>query len=449
MYTTRILADHLMTYPSAALPAEARQSALCCILDAVTAVVAGSEIGGAQVAREIARQEFGVGRAPIWFTGESLGTTAAAFCNAAAASALDFDDGHRAARGHPGAAVIPVALSVASETDAPADDILAAVALGYEAAIRIAVAQKPDAVRSRQSGRWTGYGAVAAAGRLYGTGPAALAQALSIAGVLAPNQEANGSSGYAKCTGNDVKEGIPWSVVTGLLALQLAEQGFTGPLDLLDHHSHFDPLVIAAGFDQPMEISNVYFKPYSCCRYIHPALDAFASVCRRIDLTPEKVVSVDVHTFQWALRLANSVSPATVTDIQYSLPYCIAIAAIDGIAALAPIGEAQLARPDLCDFARKVRLFVDHEIDGRFPAETLAYLSLHTSDGATVTSDVTAPRGDKARPMDWGQLVEKFCAATRKKLFPKTQRTILSGLSAMNRGDAAPFLQCLRMPLIQ
>ncbi|TCU14731.1 MmgE/PrpD family protein [Rhizobium sullae] len=449
MYTTRILADHLMTFPSAALPTEARQSALCCILDAVTAAVAGSEIGGAQVAREIARQEFGVGRAPIWFTGESLGTTAAAFCNAASASALDFDDGHRAARGHPGAAVIPVALSVACETDAPADDILAAVALGYEAAIRIAVGQNPDTIKSRQSGRWTGYGAVAAAGRLYGTGPAALAQALSIAGVLAPNQEANGSSGYAKCTGNDVKEGIPWSVVTGLLALQLAEQGFTGPLDLLDHHSHFDPLVIAASFEQPMEISNVYFKPYSCCRYIHPALDAFASVCRRIGLTPQKVVSVDVHTFQWALRLANSVSPGTVTDIQYSLPYCIAIAAIDGIAALAPIGEAQLARPDLCDFARKVRLLVDHEIDGCFPAETLAYLSLHTIDGTTVTSDVTAPRGDKARPMDWDQLVEKFCAATRKKLSPKTQHTILNGLSAMNRGDAAPFLQCLRIPLLQ
>ncbi|APO68847.1 MmgE/PrpD family 2-methylcitrate dehydratase protein [Rhizobium gallicum] len=449
MYTTQILADHLMTYPSAALPAEARQSALCCILDAVTAAVVGSEIGGAQVARAIARQEFGVGRAPIWFTGESQGTTAAAFCNAASASTLDFDDGHRGARGHPGAAVVPVALSVACETDASADDILDAVALGYEAGIRIAVAQNPDAIKSRQSGRWTGYGAVAAAGRLYGTGPAALAQALSIAGVLAPNQEANGSSGYAKCTGNDVKEGIPWSVVTGLLALQLAERGFTGPLDLLDHHSHFDPLVIAASFEQPMEISNVYFKPYSCCRYIHPALDALAAVFRRVDFTPKKVVSVDVHTFQWALRLANSVSPKTLTDIQYSLPYCIAIAAIDGIAALAPIGEAQLARPDLCDFARKVRLLVDHDIDSRFPTETLAYLSLHTSDGGTVTSDVTAPRGDKARPMDWDKLVDKFRGATRKKLSPKAQRTILNGLSAMNRGDAAPFLKCLCMPLIQ
>ncbi|MBL3685292.1 hypothetical protein F2981_32905 (plasmid) [Sinorhizobium meliloti] len=35
-----------------------------------------------------------------------------------AAAALDLDDGHRLGAGHPGAAVIPTALAIASETDA-------------------------------------------------------------------------------------------------------------------------------------------------------------------------------------------------------------------------------------------------------------------------------------------------------------------------------------------
>ena len=39
----------------------------------------------------------------------------AAFANSAAASALDLDDGHRAAGGHPGAAVIPAVFAVAQE----------------------------------------------------------------------------------------------------------------------------------------------------------------------------------------------------------------------------------------------------------------------------------------------------------------------------------------------
>lgn len=448
MYVTEILAEYLATYPSTALPPDLRLSAACCILDAVTAAVGGSNIPSVRAAREIARHEFGTGRAPVWFTGECLGVTAAAYCNAASASALDFDDGHRAARGHPGAAVIPVVLSIASAIGASADDLLAAVALGYEIGIRIAVAQNPQAIKSRQSGRWTGYAATAAAGRLYNINPPALAHALAVAGVLAPNQEANGSSGYADLTGNDVKEGIPWSVVTGLTALRLAERGFTGPEDLLDHASHFDRPGIVADLGAPTQISKVYFKPYSCCRYIHPALDAFAALSERADIRPEQIASIEVQTFQWALRLSNSLSPKTLTEIQYSLPYCLAIAVVDGPAALAPVGNAQLGRPDLCEFARKVRILVNPEIDRRFPAETLARLCLRTTNGRSITSEVTSPRGDKARPLVWEDLVRKFCAATRGKLSPKAQNLILQALLALTTGDAGPLLRCLRMRLI-
>lgn len=448
MFVTEILSEYLVNYPSAALPPDLRLSAACCIVDAVTAYVVGCDIPSAREAREAARYDFGAGRASVWFTGESLGVTAAAFCNAASVSALDFDDGHRAARGHPGAAVIPVALSVASAIDTSANDLLTAIALGYEIGLRIAVAQNPQAIKSRQSGRWTGYAAAATAGRLYRTDPPALAHALAVAGVLAPNQEANGSSGYANLTGNDVKEGIPWSVVTGLTALRLAERGFTGPQDLLDHASHFNWPSIIADLGDPAEISRVYFKPYSCCRYIHPALDAFAALSEVADIRTEQIASIEVQTFRWALRLSNTVSPRTLTEIQYSLPYCMAIAVVDGPTALAPVGNAQLDRADLLEFARKVHLSVSPEIDARFPTETLAQVCLQMIDGRLITSKVTSPRGDKARPLAWEDLINKFSVATRGKLAPKAQNTVLQAFEALKRGDAFPLLQCLRTRLI-
>lgn len=448
MYVTEILSEYLANYPSTALPPDLRSSAACCIVDAVTACVVGCDVPSARAAREIARCDFGAGRAAVWFTGESLGVTAAAYCNAASVSALDFDDGHRAARGHPGAAVIPVALSVASAIGASADDLFTAVALGYEIGIRIAVAQNPQTIKSRQSGRWTGYAAVATAGLLYRTDPPPLAHALAIAGVLAPNQEANGSSGYADLTGNDVKEGISWSVATGLTASRLAERGFTGPLDLLDHRSHFNWPSIITDLGDPTEISRIYFKPYSCCRYIHPALDAYAALSEHADVRPEQIASIEVHTFQWALRLSNTVSPATLTEIQYSLPYCMAIAVVDGLAALAPVGIGQLGRPDLREFAGKVRISVNREIDGHFPAETLAQVRLQMIDGRSITSQVTSPRGDRARAFNWEDLVNKFCAATRNRLSPKAQDILLQAFDTLKAGDAAPLLQCLRMRLI-
>ncbi len=448
MYVTEILAEYLANYPSSVLPPDLRLSASCCIVDAVTAYVVGCDVPSARAARAVARHDFGTGQASVWFTGECLGVTGAAVCNAASASALDFDDGHRAARGHPGAAVIPVALSVASAIDTSTNDLLAAIALGYEIGLRIAVAQNPQAIKSRQSGRWTGYAAAATAGRLYRTDPPALAHALAVAGVLAPNQEANGSSGYANLTGNDVKEGIPWSVVTGLTALRLAERGFTGPQDLLDHASHFNWPSIIADLGDPAEISRVYFKPYSCCRYIHPALDAFAALSEVADIRTGQIASIEVQTFRWALRLSNTVSPRTLTEIQYSLPYCMAIAVVDGPTALAPVGNAQLDRPDLLEFARKVHLSVSPEIDARFPTETLAQVCLQMIDGRLITSKVTSPRGDKARPLAWEDLINKFSVATRGKLAPKGQNTVLQAFEALKRGDAVPLLQCLRTRLI-
>jgi hypothetical protein len=75
-------------------------------------------------------------------------------------------------------------------------------------------------------------GAAAAGGRLRRMNPDNLAQALAIAGVQAPGLSA---AGYSQVMGNSTKEGIPWATLTGLSALWLADKGFTGPVDILDH----------------------------------------------------------------------------------------------------------------------------------------------------------------------------------------------------------------------
>ena len=53
--------------------------------------------------------------------------------------------------------------------------------------------------------------------------------------MTAPNLLFAGSGPpYPDPEGNDVKEGIPWSTVTGIVAVLQAEAGMTGPLDLLE-----------------------------------------------------------------------------------------------------------------------------------------------------------------------------------------------------------------------
>ncbi|MDH4440774.1 MAG: MmgE/PrpD family protein [Rhizobium sp.] len=447
MYAARTLATYISACNADNLTRSIRDKTLCCMLDVIASAVAGYETSSALAVRRVAANIFGPGPAAVWFSGQALSSTGAAFCNAAAASALDLDDGHRAARGHPGAAVIPTVLALASDASTPSGDIITAITLGYEIGVRIAAAQNPNAIRSRQSGRWAGYAAVAAAGKLSGMTALRLSQALAISGVLAPNQDANGSSGYSQLTGNDVKEGIPWAVATGMTALHLARSGYTGPEDILDHASHYDTASILKDLTEPRKIEGVYFKPYACCRYIHPALDAFSDLNGQHGLVAEEIASIEVQTFAWALKLGNRLDPENLTDIQYSLPYCVAITAVDGDNALAPIGAHLLNRPDLSRFARQVRITVDEEIDRRFPTETLARVVMVDRRGHRFVSSVTTPRGDVGRPMDWGDIREKFLRITAPTIGQEKQRALLNGFERFKLGDPAPLLGTLRQPL--
>lgn len=258
---TKLLAECIADHVFHPVPVEVRNKALCCLFDAATCALAGKYATGSTSARLVATRILAPGNAALWFSEHRLSTIGAAFANSASVCALDFDDGHRAARGHPGAAVIPAVLASCADRAIDPDEFVTAIVAGYEIAIRIAAAQNPENIKSRQSGLWAGYGAVAAAGSINRTGRDRLANALAINGVWAPNQAANGSSGYSKLTGNHAKEGIPWSVVTGLTALELAENGFTGPEDILDHASYFDRDRIKNGLGSAILMHRLFSQP--------------------------------------------------------------------------------------------------------------------------------------------------------------------------------------------
>jgi 2-methylcitrate dehydratase PrpD len=398
----------------------------------------------AVAARTMAAPVFGSGEAPIWCAGRCA-PAGALFCNVTAASALDIDDGNRAARGHPGACVIPAALLIAGQTGATGRELISAIICGYDVGARIAASQTTDGIRTRQSGRWAAFASAATAGRLLQLEPVRLSHALAISGVMAPNQLANGSSGYSRLTGNDVKEGIAWSSLLGITAAHLAAAGFTGPEDLLDHPDYYDGSRILGGLGRHWEIADTYFKPYACCRYIHPALDAYSELAADT-IGPDDIIEVEVQTFAWALKLANKVSPESLVDMQYSLPFCMAILAVDGVQALAPIDKAALGRTDLIRFAQKVRLSVDPDLDRFFPAQTLSRVVIRTRT-LELTSDIHTPLGDKTRPMGWEAICRKFRNLTRHQLQDAEQQDIIGAVAALQGGGAAAIadlLQALR-----
>src|SRR3546814_18026856 len=83
---------------------------------------------------------------------------------------------------------------------------------------------------------------------------------------------------YPPSLGNDVKEGIPWAAATALSALQLAEAGSTGPLDMLDHAPHHAAAGIVARLAGPPPLCATSFKFPCFCPHLPPPVESLLSV---------------------------------------------------------------------------------------------------------------------------------------------------------------------------
>ena len=442
-WTTRILAEYVHDMAASAPCTATVRAAGNVMVDLIGCAAAGYPFPASKAARQVVRRLYAAGPATLWFTSDKRRAEGAAMANSTAASALDLDDGHRQAGGHPGAAVIPAVMAVATAAGASGREVIAALSAGYEVAVRVSAARDFTRLDTLSTGRWGAYGVVAAAGLLARDTPQILETAFSIAGVLSPGLSA---AGYSAVMGNQVKEGIPWSVMTGLTALELARQGLTGPLDILDHPDYFDAAAITDGLSNGSALTAVYFKPYACCRWIHAAIDAMVELITGGAFTPGDIRAVDVYTFERVLRLNNDADPDTLEGAQYSLPFCLAVAACGGTEALLPLDPEWLHRPVVTALAERVRLHVDPALDAGFPAETRARVCLETAAGR-LEQTVRYPLGDPANPMDRTRLTSKFRRLAGGLMAPTDQERLLSAIEELpDLESMEPILSCIRKP---
>ena len=418
------------------VPSHVRSAAVRAVFDLLAAAVAGRATGGGAAALTAAAAAWGAGPAACWLSDLRLSIPGAAFVNSAFSSMLDLDDGHRAASGHPGAAVIPAVFATAEAYGADAERVLTAIAVGYEIGIRIAAARDVGTLHTFDSGLWCGQGAAAAAGWLRGLAPTNLANAIAIAGTTAPGQTA---TAYTKLMGNHVKEGIPFATAMGLVAVELAAAGFTGPVDFLDDESRYDRAILCADLGTRWQIETIYFKPYGCCRWAHAAIDALLDLMQSKRIGVGEIKAIRVETFSQALTLNNDLRPPTLEAAQYSVPFCLAVAAIHGADALLPLEEKYLSDRDVLAFAPLVTLSVAPDLDRMFPRSVPARIVVETASGLHKQTVLT-PRGEPANPLSDSDLDAKFRTIAHRRMPPAAATGLRDALSAFESGDIAPLL---------
>lgn len=372
------------------VPAPVIESLRVRLLDTLGAITAGHHLGSSKVVRRFATATHGGDEATILDgSGDRLGIRGATLLNATAGNALDIDDGHRLVKGHPAAIVIPPALAAAEAADATVRDLLEAVLVGYELGVRAGLAiHEIDGVYTG-TGSWGALGAAAAVARIRESTIDVTAQALSIGEYHAPRTPIMRGVTQPGMT----KDGIGWGAYTGTTAALLAEHGFTGSGTVFDEAA-VDPTTTLAN---EYYIENSYLKPYPCCRWAHPGIDAALRLREENNIQPNTIEAVHVHTFEEATHL-DTRHPETPAQAEYSYPYPVATALIRGQFTPDELTPQTWADTRIRDLVENVHLHRDEDLNARFPEECLARLDIVTNR-RTYTSGAVQPRGSNERPL--------------------------------------------------
>lgn len=393
-------------------------------LDTLAAATAGYRMPNVDVTRDYARDSLDGDEATLLDgSGEQYSLAGATYANATAANVLDIDDGHRAVKGHPAAVVVPAALAATEAADGTVGELLDAVYVGYEVAVRAGLAiHAIDGVYTG-TGSWGAVGAAAAVARLRELDLDATARALGIAEYQAPRTPIMRGVERPGMT----KDGIGWGAYAGTVAAELARRGFTASGTVFDD----DGVEVTDDFGERNHVTDGYLKPYPCCRWVHPGIDATLELRERHGLAAGAVEEIRVHTFSEATHL-DTRTPDSIEAAEYSYPYPVATALARGRFTVDELRKQARDSEDILRLANTVHFVVDGALDDRFPAECLASVELDTGR-ETYQSNVTRPRGAVGRPLDTTEVrrkVERLCRPTINGPAVERVRSVLSDRSA-------------------
>jgi 2-methylcitrate dehydratase PrpD len=416
------------------------------IMDTFGVALAGRLQPGVKELREFALDMGGKPEARIWGTNTLVPAQDAARVNATMSHALDFDDTHENSFMHPSAITIPTAFAVAEMMgEISGKEIITAVALGVDVACRLASAAQPG-VSGFEHG-WhntTMYGYFASAvvaGKLMNLSPEQFISALGIAfHQISGNSQAHVDGALTK------RMGPGFASYGGLLSARLAHSGVKGARGVFEgsrgffrqyHDNHYSLKILLQDLGTQFAGTHVSFKPWPSCRGSHTAADAALTLMADLNIAANHIKTITIYNgpgeYQLlASPLQHKQNPPSVVDAQFSNPWVVSAAIVDGNVGLQHFTPDAIKRADLLRIARKIQTVEDPKLlrPGGGPGPTRIQIELESGRIADLT--VTHAKGEPTRPLSSDELQIKFLDCVQLGGMPSTNAHELVGaLSAL------------------
>ncbi|MEH6646222.1 MmgE/PrpD family protein [Sulfitobacter sp.] len=359
----------------------------------------------ADIARRGALALFGAGSAGaarILLHGGSVSPVGAAMAGAFTVDAIDAHDTTSPCKGHAGSAVFPALLAVSDTLDRSVTGAEFAVwlAIAYEVSYRAGLAQHATCPDYHTSGSWTSTGVATAIARALGLSETQIRHAAGIGEFHGPRSQ------MMRCIDHPsmLRDGVGWGAPSGLTAAYLAREGFTGAPALTCEEATEFWEDLGTGW---RTVEDTSYKPYPCCRWAHPSIDAAAELMVAHGLTHTDIVGVDIRTFHNATRLAGH-RPKTLDEFSYSIAFPVACMIVRGQIGVDELSPDTLNDPDILRVSTATNLIDDDHYTKISVGKRWAEVTLRTTDGREFTSEPRSPRGDTDQPLSDAEISDKF-----------------------------------------
>jgi 2-methylcitrate dehydratase PrpD len=396
------------------IPLDVADHLKVCFLDSLGCGLFGAAQPWGVFAGNVAASMSRGGVSSLFVRTERVSPADAALANGTAIHGFELDDAHVSSSHHPGAVTVPAVLAVAEARKTSGAEVLVALAAGYEVGIRIGVCAGVSHSTSgfHVTGTVGTFGAAAAAAHLLKLSPSQSAHALGIGGTQAAGL-------YSARTGAMTKRfHAGRASQSGTLAAFLAEQGFTGSLDVVEApfggfmstmRGQFAPETILRDLGARWEAARVGLKPYASCASSHTIVESLRDL-RRQGLTADRLARLSIRmSKKGQLNVGWPYQPGDVIAAQMNGYYIAAVTLLDGDAFIDQFAEARLADPEILDLLPRIEILHDPELDrGGASKRHAVQVDAVLRDGRTMSVSVEQRRGSVDHPLSATEAEQKF-----------------------------------------
>jgi 2-methylcitrate dehydratase PrpD len=433
-----------------ALPDEVRHYARRHLLDTVGVMIAGAGGDVATRAEAVLAAARPAGRIPVPGRARRADLIDAAFLGGTAAHGIELDDGFRQGSVHPGCVVVPAALALGYDRRADGRALMEAIVAGYETVIAIGRACHPD-LRQRgfhPTAAVGVFGSAAAAGKLRGLSPDALANAFGLAA-----SSAAGLFAFVNGGGDIKRLHAGHATREGLQAALLAEQGVEGPPGVIEARDGFMQAFARAEKVRavvlppamPFGITDCYIKPYPCCRHIQPAVEALIGLANDENILSDEVQRIEVATYRIAAEHAET-GWDDFASAQLSFPYLIGLALKFRAVKFEHFSEQTRSDPAFAAIARKLSVTAPPDVDRLYPQLRPARVTVTTARGS-FTRQADEALGSRIVPLDDAGLKAKFLDLVGPVLSAARAKELGERLWSLDEiSDVAPLVESMAKP---